>query len=244
MLNDVKKEFVLFLDIETVPQHKTYEAIPENKRKFWDHKSTLLAKHANAEELTPETQYERAGIYSEFGKIICISSGFLKKIDGNEEFHIKSMYGHDERVILIQFLEIVKKLEQSQQKWYLCAHNGKEFDFPYISRRLLVNGLAVPNILDVRGKWQKEIQLLDTMEMWKFGDYKSFVSLDLLADIFNIDSPKDNMDGSMVREEYYEKDNLDGIAKYCNKDVITLAQVLMRYKGEPFIPAEKIKIVS
>ncbi len=240
MLNDVKKEQVLFLDVETVPQYKAYEAVPEGKRKFWDHKASFLAK---SEDQTPEVLYERAGIYSEFGKIICISSGFLKTVNGNTELHIKSIYGHDERTILSQFLEIIKKLEQSPQKWYLCAHNGKEFDFPYISRRLLVNGLSVPSILDVRGKYAKEIQLLDTMEMWKFGDYKSFVSLDLLADIFNIPSPKDNMDGSMVRQVYYEEDNLDRIVEYCNKDVITLIQVLMRYKAEPFILPENIKMV-
>lgn len=241
MLNDVKKENVLFIDVETVPQYKTYEAVPESKRKFWDHKASLLTK---TEEQTPETLYERAGIYSEFGKIVCISSGFIKTIEGNTELHVKSFYGHDERTILNQFLEIILKLSKSPFKWYLCAHNGKEFDFPYISRRLLVNGLNVPGILDVRGKYQKEIQLLDTMEMWKFGDYKSFASLDLLADIFNIDSPKDNMDGSKVYGEYYEKDNLEGIAKYCDKDVITLAQVFMRYKGEPSIPVANIKIIS
>ncbi len=240
MLNDVRKENILFIDVETVPQYKDYGTVPESKRKFWDHKASFLAK---TEEQTPEILYERAGIYSEFGKIICISSGFLKTNEGTVELHIKSMYGHDERAILTQFLEIIKKLAQSPQKWYLCAHNGKEFDFPYISRRLLVNGLQVPGILDVRGKYAKEIQLLDTMEMWKFGDYKSFVSLDLLADIFNIPSPKDDMDGSMVRKVYYEEENIERIVEYCSKDVVTLAQVVMRYKAEPFIPVENIKMV-
>lgn len=240
MLNEVRKENILFLDVETVPLYKSYENIPENKRKFWDHKSSFLAK---GEDQTPESLYERAGIYSEFGKIICISSGFLKTIDGRQELHIKSFSGHDERSILTQFLEVIKKLGMSPQKWFLCAHNGKEFDFPYISRRLLVNGLMVPPILDVRGKYQKEIQLLDTMELWKFGDYKSYVSLELLADIFNIPSPKDDIDGSMVRKVYYEEDNLERIVEYCAKDVITLAQVLLRFKGEPFIQPEQIKIV-
>ena len=241
MLNDVRKENVLFLDVETVPQYKDYDSVPDPKKKFWDHKASLLAK---GEEQTPENLYERAGIYSEFGKIICISSGFLKTAEGGIELHIKSMYGHDERAILAQFLDIVKKLEQNQQRWYLCAHNGKEFDFPYISRRMLINGLPVPSILDVRGKYQKEIQLLDTMELWKFGDYKSFVSLDLLADIFNIPSPKDDMDGSMVRQVYYEEDNLERIVQYCSKDVITLAQVFMRYKSEPSIQDKNIRMIS
>lgn len=241
MLNDIRKEQILFLDVETVPQYKDYSSIPENKKKFWNHKASFLSKN---EEQTPEILYERAGIYSEFGKIICISSGFIKSVNGNYELHIKSIHSHDERTILSQFLDILKKLDQSPQKWYLCAHNGKEFDFPYISRRLLVNGLSVPNLLDVRGKYAKEIQLLDTMEMWKFGDYKSFVSLDLLADIFNIPSPKDDIDGSMVRQVYYEEDNLQRISEYCSKDVVTLAQVLMRYKAEPFITAENIKMIQ
>jgi DNA polymerase elongation subunit (family B) len=241
MLNEVKKENVLFIDVETVPQYKSYEAVPESKKKFWDHKASFLAKN---EDQTPEILYERAGIYSEFGKIICISSGFIKTVDRDHELHIKSFYGHDERALLMQFIDVVKKLEQSPQKWYLCAHNGKEFDFPYICRRLLVNGLPIPALLDIRGKYQKEIQLLDTMEMWKFGDYKSFVALDLLADIFNIPSPKDDMDGSMVRQVYYEEENLERIVEYCAKDVVTLTQVFLRYKSEPFLLPENIKLIA
>jgi len=241
MLNDIKKENILFIDVETVPQYKDYQSVPEHKKKFWDHKSSFLSK---SEEQTPEVLYERAGIYSEFGKIICISIGYIKTIEGKQELHIKSIYGHDERSLLSQFVDVIQKVQQNPQKWYLCAHNGKEFDFPYLCRRLLVNGLAVPAILDVRGKYQKEIQLLDTMEMWKFGDYKSFVSLDLLADIFNIPSPKAEMDGSMVCKVYYEENNLEKIVEYCSKDVVTLAQVLLRYKAEPFIEAANIKMVG
>lgn len=237
MLNDIRKENILFIDVETVPQYKSYEAVPENKRKFWDHKASFLAK---GEEQTPESLYERAGIYSEFGKIICISCGFIKTINGENELHIKSFYGHDERSILASFSDMVSKLSPS---WSLCAHNGKEFDFPYLCRRMIINGLPIPSLLDLAGKKPWEVKHLDTMELWKFGDYKSFVSLDLLANIFNIPSPKDDIDGSMVSKVYYEENNLERIVEYCAKDVATLTQVLLRYKGEPFIQKENIKIV-
>lgn len=236
MLNDIKKENVLFIDVETVPQYKSYEAVPENKRKFWDHKASLLSK---SEEQTPELLYERAGIYSEFGKVICISCGYIKDLNGIPQLYIKSFSGHDERSVLTSFSDMISKLSPS---WYLCAHNGKEFDFPYLCRRMIINGLPIPAMLDLAGKKPWEVKHLDTMELWKFGDYKSFVSLDLLADIFNIPSPKDDIDGSMVRKVYYEENNLERIVEYCTKDVVTLTQVLLRFKGEPSIGGDQIKI--
>jgi 3'-5' exonuclease len=236
MLNDVRKENVLFIDVETVPQYKSYENLPDAKKKFWDHKASLLSK---SEEQTPDVLYERAGIYSEFGKVICISSGYLKTAEGVTQLHIKSFYGHDERTVLSSFTEMISKLSPS---WFLCAHNGKEFDFPYLCRRMVINGLPIPAILDLAGKKPWEVKHLDTMELWKFGDYKSFVSLDLLADIFNIPSPKDDIDGSMVRQVYYEENNLNRIVEYCSKDVITLTQVLLRFKGEPSVAPDQIKI--
>ncbi len=236
MLNDIKNENVLFIDVETVPQYKSYEAVPENKKKFWDHKASLLSK---SEEQTAELLYERAGIYSEFGKVICISCGYIKPLDGTPQLHIKSFHGHDERSVLTSFTDMISKLSPS---WYLCAHNGKEFDFPYLCRRMIINGLPIPIMLDLAGKKPWEVKHLDTMELWKFGDYKSFVSLDLLADVFNIPSPKDDIDGSMVRKVYYEENNLERIVEYCTKDVVTLTQVLLRLKGEPSIPADQIKI--
>jgi predicted PolB exonuclease-like 3'-5' exonuclease len=236
MLQEIKKENILFIDVETVPQYKSYEALPEAKRKFWDHKASFLIK---SEEQSAESLYNRAGIYSEFGKVVCISCGYIKTIDGNSQLFIKSFSGHDERSVLTGFTDMISKLSPS---WFLCAHNGKEFDFPYLCRRMVVNGLSIPSMLDLAGKKPWEVKHLDTMELWKFGDYKSFVSLDLLADIFNIPSPKDDMDGSMVHKVYYEENNLNRIVEYCGKDVITLTQVLLRFKGEPFITPENINI--
>lgn len=240
MLNDIRPEQVLFLDVETVPQYPDYASLPETKKAFWNHKASFLQKSPDD---TPERLYERAGIYSEFGKIVCISSAFIRQTAGQREVTVKSFAGTDERDLLKGFYDILQKLDSGSQRWYLCAHNGKEFDFPYIARRLLVNGLPVPGILDVRGKWQKEIQLIDTMELWKFGDYKNFVSLDLLADIFGIPSPKDDMNGSQVYSVYYQDQNLDRIVEYCQKDVLTLMQLFLRFKGESPVDAAMVRLV-
>ncbi|MCX7743798.1 MAG: ribonuclease H-like domain-containing protein [Flavobacteriales bacterium] len=225
MLQEINTEYVLFLDIETVPQYPDYISVPEEKKKFWKHKASLISK---SESDTPETLYERAGIYAEFGKIICISSGFIR--DG--KLQIKSFAGDDEKLLLQEFASVLQKLQNSGKRWYLCAHNGKEFDFPYIARRMIVHSIQVPSILDPRGKWAKDLQLLDTMELWKFGDYKNFTALDLLADIFGIPSPKDDMDGSQVHSIYYKDGNLQRIVNYCEKDVYTLCKVFLKFKGE------------
>jgi len=225
MLQEIKTDYVLFLDVETVPQYPAYSMLPESKKKFWNQKASFLAK---SESDTPESLYERAGIYAEFGKIICISSGFIR--DG--KLNIKSFAGDDEKIILEEFRNALHKLEKSGKKWFLCAHNGKEFDFPYIARRMVIHGIPVPGILDPRGKWAKDLQLIDTMELWKFGDYKNFTSLDLLADILGIPSPKDDMDGSQVCNIYYNEQDLTRIVTYCEKDVKTLCRVFLKFKGE------------
>lgn len=226
MLNEISLDHILFIDVETVPQYPDYAALPDSKKKFWDYKASLLSK---TEEQTSDKLYERAGIYSEFGKIICISSGYLKTKESGYEMIIKSYYSNDESSLLKNFSDMISKLSSS---WYMCAHNGKEFDFPYICRRLLINGLNIPSLFDLAGKKPWEIKHIDTMELWKFGDYKSFVSLDLLADIFEIPSPKDDMDGSKVYEVYYKENNLERIKTYCEKDVLTLAKVFLKLRGE------------
>ncbi len=225
MLQEIKTDYVLFLDVETVPQYPAYSILPESKKKFWDQKASFLAK---SESDTPESLYERAGIYAEFGKIICISCGFIR--EGN--WITKSFFGDDEKKILEEFRNALHKLETSGKRWFLCAHNGKEFDFPYIARRMVIHGIPVPGILDPRGKWAKDLQLIDTMELWKFGDYKNFTSLDLLADILGIPSPKDDMDGSQVCQVYYKEQDLARIVTYCEKDVKTLCRVFLKLKGE------------
>jgi len=186
-------ENILFIDIETVPQAQNYAALDDRWKKLWNHKASRLAKN----DETPEELYPRAGIYAEFGKVICISVGLLAESEGSREFRVKSFYGDNEKTILTDFCDLLEKNYFSKTH-FLCAHNGKEFDFPYLCRRILANDIRMPDILDLAGKKPWDVKHLVTLQLWKFGDYKSYTSLDLLAAIFNIASPKDDIDGSMI----------------------------------------------
>lgn len=235
MLNNINIENILFLDIETVPQFSDYDSVPESVRALWDLKANQLKKNPEFESDSPLSLYRRAGIYAEFGKIICISVGYIK----GKEFRVKSFSGHDETKLLQEFISLLSN-HFSRNEHLLCGHNGKEFDFPYLSRRVLVNRLKLPKILDTAGKKPWEVQHLDTMELWKFGDYKSFTSLNLLATIFNIPTPKDDIDGSKVYDVYWGEKNLERIVTYCQKDVLTVAQILLCMKGEPMIEPNNV----
>lgn len=230
---------ILFLDIETVPQFPDYTSLPEDWKQLWDTKSVSLIKYHEGQ--TNETLYPRAGIYSEFGKIICISCGVLQGSGTLRKIIIKSFAGDDEKLLLQQFIEMLNKWAAGELK-YLCAHNGKEFDFPYLCRRMIVNNLPIPSILNIAGKKPWEVNHFDTLELWKFGDFKSYTSLNLLAHTLGIQTPKDDIDGSMVWEVYWKEKNLERIITYCQKDVVTVAQILLRMNGEPLIEANKIKI--
>jgi 3'-5' exonuclease len=235
MLENHQLTSILFLDVETVPQFSDYEEAPSAIRELWDKKASLLRHEGE----TPQSLYHRAGIYAEFGKVICISCGMFSA-DGR--FRIKSFHGHDEKTVLADFAALCEK-SFSRPDRYLCAHNGKEFDFPFLSRRMLVNGIRLPRILDTAGKKPWEVSHLDTLELWKFGDYKSFTSLNLLATIFGIPTPKDDIDGSRVWEVYWREGNLDRIVTYCQKDTLTVAQLFLRFRGEPILEPGKIDIV-
>ena len=237
MLKTLDLSQVIVLDIETVPQYSSYNDVPPNLQELWEVKTS----HQRRLDQSAEEFYERAGILAEFGKIICISLGIFSYQHKSYSLRLKSFAGDDERQILQQFSSLIEKQATSLM---FCAHNGKEFDYPYLCRRLLVNGLEIPPPLDISGKKPWEVNHLDTMEMWKFGDYKHFTSLNLLAAILNIPTPKDDIDGSQVRQVYYEEKNLDRIVTYCQKDVITTAQVLLKFKGIEIIPPENITIVS
>ena len=239
MLEKIKLENILFLDIETVPGTSQFDELPEKMQSLWDKKSGFFRKD---EELA-EDVYSRAGIYAEFGKVICISIGMTYKKGQETHFRLKSFYGDNEKDLLMDFNLLLKKLSQKSEL-QLCAHNGKEFDFPYLARRLLINGLELPALLDVAGKKPWEVSFLDTMELWKFGDYKHYTSLDLLTTIFQIPTPKDDMDGSMVGDAYWKNNELEKIVKYCEKDVIAVVQLFLSYQGKPIIPDEKIEITT
>jgi uncharacterized protein YprB with RNaseH-like and TPR domain len=238
MYNSLVLENILFLDIETVPAFHAYSDVPDEWKKLWDKKALIIGKDKDD---TPESLYGRAGIYAEFGKIICISVGYLKKAEGKEQFRIKSFSGHDEKILLQNFAELLNK-HFCKPECRLCGHNGKEFDFPWIARRMVIHGLNLPVLLDTSGKKPWETTHLDTMEMWKFGDYKNHTSLNLLAALFGIPTPKDDIDGSQVHKVYYEEKNLERIVTYCQKDVLTVVQLLKKFRGENLIPVENVII--
>ena len=238
MLANVKPEDILFLDIETVPTASSYTMLDKSLQTLWEKKS----RQFRGEDQSAEEVYERAGIYAEFGKIICISVGLIKE-KMPFSFRIKSFYGDDERTILSEFSEMLNKFSKNREA-LLCAHNGKEFDYPYIARRMIINNMIIPDLLDNAGRKPWEIKLLDTLDLWKFGDYKSYTSLDLLTKTLNIPSPKDDIDGSMVAGIYHNEHDIKRIARYCEKDVLAVAQVLLRFMNLPKIEEEKIESVT
>lgn len=230
---------IMFLDIETVPATSEYKDLNEKFKKHWDKKASRFCE----EDETPEDVYQRAGIYAEFGKIVCISVGLIVEKSGERRFRVKSFFDDDETKLLKEFSTMITDFGSKDNR-FLCGHNLKEFDVPYIARRMLINGIRLPQILDVAGKKPWEVDYLDTMDLWKFGDYKHFTSLDLLTSIFDIPTPKDDIDGSMVADVYYKEKNLQRIATYCEKDVLAVAQLLLRYRGEEILPENVFDVAN
>jgi len=237
MFDNICTEDILFIDIETVPQYPEFIQAPEVIQHLWDKKSSCF----RSQEQLPSDVYQRAGIYAEFGRIICISAGAIIQKDGYRFYKVKSYCDNDEKKLLSDF-NCMLEMYTSNPKKMICAHNGQEFDYPYIARRSLINGLNLPKILDISGckPWEVKDRMLDTLQMWKFGDYKNYTSLELLCAVFNIPTPKDDIDGSQVANVYYEKNNLERIVRYCEKDTLALANLLMRFKGENIISLENL----
>ncbi len=227
---------ILFLDIETVAITNDFNSLDERLKVQWSRKASFFKRE---ETQTDEHLFhERAGIYAEFGKIVCISVGKLFDHENRElGLKTKAFFGHDETQLLQEFKTMLEKLGDQVK---LCAHNGKEFDFPYLCRRMLVNGIALPGSLNLSGKKSWQVDHLDTMDMWKFGDYKHYTSLDLLASIFNIPSSKSDIDGSKVNAVYYQTGDLEKIKTYCTADVLVLAQLFLKMKSLPVIKAENV----
>jgi uncharacterized protein YprB with RNaseH-like and TPR domain len=225
------------LDIETVPQKAEFSELGEVNQLLWEQKTQYQRK----DEFSPEEFYDRAGIWAEFGKIVCISVGFFAIKGDQRNLRVKSFSG-EEKQILKEFKALLRD-HFNQAKHLLCAHNGKEFDFPYIARRMIINGIEIPYKLDLFGKKPWEVPHLDTMELWKFGDYKNYTSLKLLAHVLGIPSPKEDMDGSMVRDVFYEEQDIDRIVTYCELDVATTAQVFLRLRNENLLTDDEIKKV-
>jgi predicted PolB exonuclease-like 3'-5' exonuclease len=237
MLKDIKLDRVFVIDIETIPQQENFNELPVHLQHLWDQKSS----YQRTDGQSPAEFYERAGIWAEFGKIVCISVGIFHLSQKKINLRVSSFANEDEKLLLRQFIDLLNNQARHIQ---LCAHNGKEFDFPYLCRRILINGLRIPAVLQIAGKKPWEINHIDTLELWKFGDYKNYTSLNLLAAIFGLPTPKNDLDGSMVKQTYYLEKDLDRIVRYCENDVITTAQILLRFKGLAIIPPENITLVK
>ncbi|MDZ4823303.1 MAG: 3'-5' exonuclease [Flavobacteriales bacterium] len=236
MLASIHFEEILFIDIETVPQQPSFELLDDDFKMLWTDKTRFTREK---QQLSVEQSYESAGIYAEFGKVICVGAGYFAQKKGERVFRCTSFSGHDEKKVLEGFASLLETHTNNPFK-LLCAHNGKEFDFPYLSRRMLVNGIKLPMMLDTAGRKPWEVSHIDTLELWKFGDFKHYTSLKLLAKIFGVPTPKDDIDGSQVRQVYWEEKNLERIDIYCRKDVLTVAQIFLRYKGEPILEEKSV----
>jgi hypothetical protein len=228
-MSSLKLENILFIDIETVPVQYNYNQLTPTEKELWDKKMFYMR------DTTPEQQYAKAGIYAEFAKVVCIGLGFISE----GKFRTKAIAGDNEKEILQEFSNLLSQFFNTKEH-YLCAHNGKEFDYPFLCRRLLVNKIPLPKLLQIQGFKPWEVKHLDTMEMWRFGDIKNFTSLNLLANLFNIPSPKDDIDGSEIAKVYYEEKNIERIKIYCIKDVITLVKIYQSLKGLEILTDDNI----
>ena len=237
---------IMFLDIETVPMTSDFGELSGELSHLWEDKFTIIQKRMPEkynEDTTPAEAFNTsAGIYSEFGKIVCISVGFIH-FQGNEmKFRTKSFSGNDEKLLLSDFIKLIVKFCTTKEQT-LCGHNIKEFDIPFICRRLLINGLQLPPIFQISGKKPWEISFIDTLELWKFGDYKNYTALKLLTAVFGIPTPKDDIDGSQVAHVFYKENDIDRISLYCQKDVLATAQVFLKMNGLDLIKSENIEFI-
>ncbi|MCO5248072.1 MAG: ribonuclease H-like domain-containing protein [Chitinophagales bacterium] len=243
MLEYMQLENVVFIDIETVPGMRSYDDLNPYEQKLWEDKK---GKTRDVDVDAADFYFQNAGILAEFGKIVCISLGYFSKKQGDRVFKVKSIIHDDEKELLHEFVDILNRFNNSfNGRLALCGHNIREFDIPYICRRLLINGLAnhFPTYLlkfQAAKPWELQEMMIDTLALWKFGDYKNYISLKLMTHVLGVPSPKDDIDGSEVGRVYYHENDLKRIAVYCEKDVIAVAQVVMKMKGLSLIEAEEV----
>ncbi|MDE0536837.1 MULTISPECIES: 3'-5' exonuclease [unclassified Tenacibaculum] len=237
MLNKLNLQNILFLDIETVPEVELFTDLSPEMQELY----ALKTQYQRKDEFTPEEFYHRAGIWAEFGKIICISVGYFVERKGVNQLRVTSFYGDNEHKLLLDFKNLLDT-HFNHPNHLLCAHNGKEFDFPYIARRMIINEIELPNKLNLFGKKPWEVPHLDTMDLWKFGDYKHYTSLKLLTAILGVPSPKQDIDGSEVANVYYQEKNLSRIVEYCERDTVAVAQLLLRFLNKPLV--DEIDIIN
>ncbi|NNC83893.1 MAG: 3'-5' exonuclease [Flavobacteriales bacterium] len=239
MLSHISLSDILFIDIETAPLVYQFGDLEPHVQDLWSRKTQWIQ---HREEKSADEVYERAGIYAEFSKVICATVGYFAEVDGERSFRMKSFAGDDEEKLLTGLKEIFKRFFR-KNKALLCAHNGKEFDFPFLARRYVVQNITLPEVLQLAGKKPWEVSHLDTMDLWKFGDYKHYTSVELLAHTLGIQSPKDDISGADVAKVYYEDKDLSRIQRYCEKDVVTIARILQRFKGVDVVADEDVVLL-
>ncbi len=239
MLNQISIFDILFLDIETVPAEPDFDSLSSHFKEFWEKRSASFRK----ENETAAEVYPKAGLYAEFGKIICISVGIINRVKKENFFRVKSFFGDDEKKLLSDFSEMLRNY-LNRKEILLCAHNGVNFDFPFIARRMIIHGIELPGILDIAGKKPWDSRFIDTMDLWKFGEYRHAASLDLLAELLGIETPKEEMNGSMVAAVYREEKNLLKIVRYCEQDVLCVAQIILKFKGLETILSENVQSIK
>ncbi|HMK02870.1 MAG TPA: ribonuclease H-like domain-containing protein [Ferruginibacter sp.] len=239
-MQNIRLDNLLLIDIETVPEHPAFDNMSAEWQTLWEEKiHRSLPVDISVADFYPQ----RAGVMAEFAKVVCISIGYFKKDNGELLLRLKSFSGDDEKKLLQDFISALQQTEANNNKWNFCGHNIKEFDIPFLCRRLLVNGLTIPPFLDFQNMKPWETNIIDTFQYWRFGDYKHFTSLKLLAAALNVPSPKDDIDGSMVGDVYWKEKNLDRIVTYCQKDVVTTANIVLRFKNLPLLKEEQVVIV-
>ena len=246
MLEHLDIANILFLDIETVSGLANYDELSDNFKKLWKLKSRQILRQYDEEieEDTAKNLYtDKAGIFAEFGKIVCILVGIVVRDPSSKELtvRLKSFASEDEKILLEDFSKLVEQYYNNPAKHFFCGHNLREFDIPYICRRMVIHQMPLPRPLDIGGKkpWETK-HLLDTLELWKFGDYKHYTSLNLLTQLFGIPSPKDDIDGSEVGKVFWEEKDLDRICLYCEKDVLAVVQLLQKYMRQPLMEEKQI----
>ena len=236
-MHNIRLDNLLLIDIETVPQSSDFDDLNEEWKNLWEEK----VQRSLPEGTTAAAFYsQRAGVMAEFAKVICISIGYFKKEGNAFQLRLRSFYGDDEKILLQDFLSVVNQMESNNSNWSFTGHNIKEFDIPFICRRLLVNGLTIPPYLDFQNMKPWETNIIDTFQYWRFGDYKQYTSLKLLAAALGVPSPKDDIDGSMVADVYWKEKNLQRIVKYCQKDVVTTGNIVLRFKNLPLLTEEQV----
>ena len=241
MIVKMPLENFLIIDIETVSEQKNFESLQEDWQKLWEDK----VHHSLPENITAGEYYpQRAGVMAEFSKVICISMAYFKKEGNQYLLRVKSVAGHDEKELLQNFVATINQMEAIHNRWSFTGHNIKEFDIPFLCRRLLINGLPIPLYLDFQNMKPWETNMVDTFQYWRFGDYKNYTSLKLLAAALNVPSPKDDIDGSMVGDVYWKENNLERIVIYCQKDVATVANIILRFKGLPLLKDDQVVFVK